>query len=114
MSDKIPRPVLFALSFALCLAIYWPSLQGTPIWDDRSFWFFDSKLKELDYLSIWQYSSWPLSVSLQKLLFDLWGHEYLYYHLFNLGLHFLNAYLLYLIGKKVDLKSPFLLFLLFL
>lgn len=115
MSIKLPRPLLFIFSFLLLLFLYWPSLTGTPIWDDLPFWFADSAMKPGTFYSdIWLRYAWPFSVSVQKLLLAIGKKHYFFYHLFNFGLHFTNSFLVYHLGRVLRFRYPFLLFLLFL
>lgn len=115
MSIAIPKQVLFILSFILGLGLYWPALNGTPIWDDFSFWFADSVMKpEVSYPHIWKNFAWPLSVSIQKVMLSILDRNYFYYHLISYLLHFTNSYLVYRLGKVLNLKYPFLYFILFL
>ncbi len=115
MSKKLPRALLFVISFNVAFLLYSSSVRGLPIWDDLPYWFFDPAMKpDVSYLSIWRSYGWPFSISVQKLAFGLWKNQYAFYHVFNFCLHFLNSYLVYLLGKRLRLRSPFLYFLLFL
>ena len=115
MSIKLRKEVLFLLSFLLAFALYWPSMNGTPIWDDLTFWFNDPVMgPHMSYLTIWKNFGWPFSVSLQKAMLSLIGTNYLIYHLINFFIHSLNSLLVYFLGKELKLKFPILFFLLFL
>jgi hypothetical protein len=115
MSIKIPKPLLFILSFVVALALYWPAMNGTPIWDDFTFWFSDPVMKSsLSYTEIWLRFAWPFSVSVQKLLLALWDKNYFYYHLLCFSLHYANSLLVYRLSRLARLKYAFLVFLLFL
>ncbi len=115
MSLKINRVIFFILAFIALVFLYLPALKGTPIWDDFSYWFNDPAMqRRVTYLNIWSHYAWPLSVSLQKLLLTFFKKNYEIYHGINLLLHFLNAFLVYKLGKILRLKYNFLLFLLFL
>lgn len=115
MSIKIPRPVLFFLAYSIAFALYWPAMNGTPIWDDMLFWFADPVMYEgTSYGTIIKNFAWPVSVSIQKFLISIWGSKYLNYHLLNLFLHFVNAFLVYRIGRWLKIRYSFFLFALFL
>ncbi len=87
---------LFTFAFALAFVLYWPAMQGHPIWDDISYWFFDPVMfPSFPYLEIWKNFSWPLSVTTQKILFSLFGNKYWVYHVINFVLHCFNAWLVY-------------------
>jgi len=115
MINTIPKPVFILVSLLLCLVLYWPSMNGQPVWDDLSYWFnYDVITKDFSYLTIWGNFGWPLSVSIQKLLFGWWNHQYLNYHLLNFLLHGLNAFFLMKVAERLKLPYARILFLLFL
>ena len=108
---------LFTFAFALAFVLYWPAMQGYPIWDDISYWFFDPVMfPSFPYLDIWKNFSWPLSVSTQKLLFSLLGDKYWVYHLINFVIHCFNAWMVYhfLILLRLRRSYAFIGFLFFL
>jgi hypothetical protein len=106
MSNKIPNPLFIFLSFFIATVLYWPSLQGGPLWDDVFFLFqSDYIASDFFYSKILLNFNWPISVLTHKWLFGFWGYHYLYYHLLNLFLHFLNSYLLLKLAER--LKIPF-------
>lgn len=115
MTNRVPEKTWLFLAFVFTFIVYWPSLQGFPIWDDLTFWFDDPGLKNgVTYQTIWGHYSWPLSVTLQKFLLGLFGERYLYYHLLSVTIHFINALIIFKIGKLLEIKQAILLFLLFL
>lgn len=115
MISRIPNPIFLIVSLLIGLGLYWPSMNGQPVWDDFSYMFkFNVVTRDFSYLTIWKDFNWPLSVSVQRILFSWWRYEYLYYHLLNFFLHFLNALLLLRITEKLKLPFSRLLFLLFL
>lgn len=115
MNTRILKPAIFVLSFFVALALYWPAMNGSPIWDDFSFWFTDPVMKkDMSYLTIWLNYAWPFSVSVQKLAYNLWDKEYLYYHLLSFCIHFANSLLVYKLGRLFRFKHPIIFFLLFL
>jgi hypothetical protein len=115
MINRIPKSIFLFASFLLLLAMYWPSMHGLPVWDDLSYMFkYDVVTKDFSYLTIFKDFAWPLSVSFQKVLFHWWGHNYTYYHLLNVGLHFLNAFLLLKVADFFKISFSRILFLIFL
>ena len=115
MINRIPKSIFLFASFLLLLALYWPSMHGLPVWDDLSYMFkYDVVTKDFSYLTIFKDFAWPLSVSFQKVLFHWWGHNYTNYHLLNVGLHFLNAFLLLKVADFFKLSFSRILFLIFL
>ena len=115
MSIKFNKVVFFILAFSITTALYLPAMNGSPIWDDFSYWFNDPVMKsKVSYLKIWINYAWPLSVSLQKFILVFFKKNYVYYHVLNLFLHFLNSFLVYKLGKLIRLKNTFIYFLLFL
>lgn len=115
MNVNIPKPFIILGAFLFALVLYWPALQGTPIWDDNTFWFSDPNIiGDYSYLNFWKYSSWPLSNSIERFLYGLWGRQFLPYHLISLSLHFINSYLVFILAKKIKFISPLSLFLFFL
>ena len=115
MPKSIPRPVLILVSFLLLLGLYYPSLNGDPIWDDYHNIFNDSVITgNFSYWTIFKDFAWPISVSAKKVLYSLWKDEYFYYHLLNLLLHFLNSYLFLKTLEKLNLPYRRLTYFLFL
>jgi hypothetical protein len=115
MNIKIKDPLFFGLAGLVLILLYIPALNGLPIWDDLSFWFNDPVIvHEYAFFDIWKRFAWPFSVSLQKLLWQFAGENFWFYHLFNLALHFLNAWLLYLIAGRLNLPLRRWLFIFFL
>lgn len=107
--------VFFILSLLGASFIYWPLMHGMPIWDDLPYWFFDNVMfSNFSYLEVWKNFVWPLSVTVQKALLQIFHYRFFNYHLFNLILHFINAGLVYLLGKKLHLRHSKLFFLAFL
>ena len=92
----------FALLLWVTLAVYWPALQGGPLWDDDSH-ITRPELQSLHGLwRIWfdvgaapQY--YPLLHSAFWFEHQMWGDQALGYHLTNIVLHVIAAGLLFLI-----------------
>ncbi|HXH30716.1 MAG TPA: tetratricopeptide repeat protein [Bacteriovoracaceae bacterium] len=114
MSIKLPKTLLFILSFCVGLLLYVPSITGTPIWDDMPFWFGDPAMyQDFSYLRIWTNYGWPFSVTFQKLALAVFKDQYVFYHVINFLLHFVNSLLVYSLGRRLRLKHPSIYFLLF-
>jgi hypothetical protein len=114
MISRIPKPLLFLISFLLGLGLYWPSMNGQPVWDDMSYLFrYDVIVGDFPYLTIWKEFGWPLSVSTHKFLFGFWKNDYLNYHLLNFIVHFINSILILNIAEKLKLPFARLLFIFF-
>jgi hypothetical protein len=109
------KKLIFPLSYLIAVIIYWPALNGTPAWDDFPFWFEDPVMKPtMSYLEILKNFAWPFSVIFQKFLYNVFNENYYIYHLINLSIHFLNAFLVYKLAQHIKLNRPFILFFLFL
>ena len=109
------KPLIFIFSYLLAVALYWPSLNGSPAWDDFPYWFNDPVMTpSMSYLEILKNFAWPFSVSLQKVLYTFFQDNYFVYHAISLFIHGLNAYLVYKLARLLRVKYPFLFFFLFL
>lgn len=113
MSIRIPKYIWFILAYVLAVCLYWPAMNGTPIWDDNFFWFSDPMMR-VPYSDYWKNFAWPFSVSVQKLLLNLFEENYSGYHIVNLVLHFANSYLVYRLARLLKFRFAFMFFLLFL
>lgn len=104
---------LISAAFLLCGALYWPALTGLPVWDDLTYWFYNPEMK-LSYSEFWRFFSWPVTFTVQKLMLDLLGERFFLYHLLSLILHFVNAWLVFVVAKRLNWPKPSWVFLLFL
>jgi hypothetical protein len=103
--------IIWPLYIILGLVIFWPSLNGLPVFDDNSFIFQSSKL--FDAPSPWAFwdpssgftRSWPLSFSILWGLYQIFGQAFWCFKLVNILLHSINAVLVYNITKK---RNPLL------
>lgn len=94
----------------LCLTAYLPALDGQFIWDDRAH-LTHPQLRSLSGLwHIWftpgatqQY--YPLLHSVFWIQYRLWGEWPTGYHLVNVFLHAINACLVLLIGRRLELPG---------
>lgn len=114
MISRIPKPLLFLIIFVIGAVLYWPSMNGQPVWDDMSYLFrYGVIVGNFPYSTIWKDFGWPLSVSTHKALFGFWKFEYFNYHLLNYFFHFLNSILILNIAEKLRLPFARLLFIFF-
>lgn len=91
---------LLILIFSI-LVIYFPSIDGTLVWDDKS------ELSDLSpikgdfnsFISIWFSPNgpdyYPIKSTLQWIEWHLWGDNMFGYHAFNVGLHILSVILIW-------------------
>ena len=108
-----PDAALAAGIFFSVLLVYWPALAGGLIWDDNAH-ITPPALRSLQGLRrIWlelgatqQY--YPLLHSAFWLEHRLWGDAVLGYHLVNLTLHALSAFLVVLIVRRLELPGAWL------
>lgn len=114
MSKKF-QLVFIPLSFLLCLGLYYPSLNGAPIWDDINFWFQDPALQTgASTIHILKNYAWPVSVGLQKFLLGLFHENYILYHLLGLVLHSANALMVLKLANKLNARFANWIYLIFL
>ena len=108
----------YSLLILICGITFWiflPGLRGGFIWDDAT------QIRDNPFLDNWMYFWKILSSSLREytndkaagplyrptmigsyfVLNQIFGKNPLYFHLYNLGLHLLNGWLLFLIIKNL-------------
>ena len=110
---RLPSCVVFAALLAVALAAYQPAWHGGPLWDDEAH-ITRPELRAVDGLArIWtepgatqQY--YPLLHSTFWALHRLFGDDTLPYHVLNIGLHALNAFLFGLILRRLAVPWPWL------
>lgn len=113
-----PADVKLILRAGLILAlgfwIYWPALHGGWLWDDRDLVADNVLVHDPDGLrKIWfqptcLFDFLPLKVSVEWIEWRLWGEDTLGYHLTNLGLHLVSAFLLWRLLRKLGLRYAWL------
>ena len=90
--------VVAALVVAVFLA-YQPVWQGGFVWDDNTHLLDNPVLKAGGLLQTWipgaYVNYWPLSSSLYRLEYELWGLDPLGFHLVNIALHVTSALLVW-------------------
>lgn len=107
--------IFFSFCFLVLMILYYPTFSGEQIWDDRYF-LFDSAVRhvEFKFLDLLNIFSWPVTILTQKLLLKIFDTEYLYFHITNFCLHFINGLLLFRFLKLKNIPSPRLGFMIFL
>jgi len=102
-------PLLLAAALvASALAIFWPALAGGWLWDDQNLIGQNPALRNLRGLGqIWFAPTgpdyFPLTATVQWVQWHLWGAGAVGYHLTNVGLHALSAWLLWRLLRRLDL-----------
>ena len=112
-TPKPNRIAVFASLVCAAVIAYWPSLQGALLWDDERH-VTRPDLQSLDGLwRIWfhlgatqQY--YPVLHSAFWLEHGIWGDAVLGYHLTNLLLHCISAYLVVLLMRRLALPGAWL------
>lgn len=110
------KPLWFGIGYLVAFLLYWESFTGAPVWDDTTYWFFDPAFNTQTYSSIWKFSTWPLSISLQQFLLGIAGYKWWIYHSVNFIVHGFNSWLVYVLVRTIGLRvlwsyAAFLLFL---
>lgn len=98
------------LIVALGFWVYSPALQGDWLWDDN-FLITDNPLKN-DPAALWKiwtqpgvlYDYYPITYTVQRLQWWLWGTDTLGYHLTNVVLHVASALLIWRLFSKLGLR----------
>ncbi len=104
------KKLLPALAIIIAaLAVYWPALNGTWLWDDNLIVHSNVRLHTLAGLGkIWFAAPttdyWPLTWTLLWLEWHLWGDAPLGYHLVSLALHITSAFLIWRILARLGLR----------
>lgn len=99
-----------ALIVAAILAIYWPVIHGSWLWDDDLLITNNQLIHDPDGLwRIW-FQPWvlidffPITVTVQWIEWQLWGMDTTGYHLLNIFLHALSALLVWRLFSKLGLR----------
>ena len=110
-----PQHVLLGLFIILAtLAAYWPVFSAGFIWDDGAYVTENPLLTDADGLSrIWfsahsQSQYFPLVFTTLRLEYDLWGLNPVGYHAVNVGLHVVNALLIWALLRRLALPGAWL------
>lgn len=95
----------------LTLLAYWPALWGGFIWDDDAYVTRNPLLSAPDGLwRIWftahkQSQYFPLTFTTLRFAYGLWGLNPLGYHALNLGLHCINALLVWAVLRRLGVPG---------
>jgi tetratricopeptide (TPR) repeat protein len=88
------------------VAAYWPALWGGFLWDDDLYVYENRLLHEPDGLwRIWlttdfESQFFPLTITVLRFAYQLWGLETFGYHALNVAVHLLNTFLVWrLLGR---------------
>lgn len=100
----------FLISLTASFVVYWPSMTGEFIMDDRGYITQNPLITQTDSPGIFWTSFespdfWPLSYSAYWLLFRLFGESPLGYHFVNVVLHAFNATLILSLTASLGLSS---------
>lgn len=111
-SWKSPLLALIA-SFAICFLVYSPALRAGFNIDDDLIVVENPQMRSLEGLGkIWtsadQYDYWPLSYTAFWAQMQIWGENPLPFHAFNLFLHAINAWLLFLLLRRLGIPAAWL------
>ena len=110
-STWLPRALLI---IAVTLWIYWPALGGAFVWDDG--WYLVTNPLMHGWIGLWKFwfqpGSWveyyPVQETVQWVQWQLWGEVTLGYHLTNVALHVVSAFLVWRLLAKFGLRLAWL------
>lgn len=103
---QLPSIILILGLVILSIVLYWPALNGRPIWDDWHFLFgFYPVIRDFSLWKIWTEFNWPLSVVIHKGLYSLFRETFWAYHFINLTLHLLNTLLIFKLAQRLKISS---------
>ena len=115
-SGRAPAQKLFVLGLLLIVSVaaaYFPAWNGKPIWDDNAHMTAPELRSAHGLFEIWtrigatqQY--YPLAHTVFWIEHSLWGDAVLPYHLLNILLHGLSAFVLYRILRTLDISGAWL------
>ncbi len=108
---------VYILAAMLVIAVflaYWPAIHGAFVWDDDDYVSKNELLTAPDGLHrIWfsldspsQY--FPLVYTTFRMEYAMWGLETTGYHVVNILLHLANAFLVYLVLRRLSIKGAWL------
>jgi len=99
--------LVISLILPATLAVYWPVLDAGFVWDDDDYVTENLALRDLGGLyRVWTWAGatpqyYPMVFSTFWVEYHLWGLNPLGYHLVNVLLHALNAFLLWLLLRRL-------------
>jgi protein O-mannosyl-transferase len=103
---------LAAVLTLVVFLVYQPAWHGTYLWDDDTHLLDNPVLRPGGFLRTWTpgtYANyWPVTATVYRLEFELWGFDPLGYHLVNIALHALSTVLLWRILIRLQVPGGFL------
>jgi tetratricopeptide (TPR) repeat protein len=94
------------LILGLLVAVYWPALRGSFVWDDLMLVENNLLLKgQFNLLSIWFRTDFPLSNVAFWLQWHVWGNHPAGYHAVNLLLHATSSLLLWRVLRRLSVPG---------
>ena len=115
LSDRGEWRRWWLLALVLTLAVflaYQPAWHGGFVWDDDVHLLSNPVLKSGGLLNTWilgtNYNYWPLTSSLYRIAYELWGLNPLGYHLLNIALHAAAALLVWRLLEELKIPGAFL------
>ncbi len=103
-----------ALMAVLILAVYWPALRGGFILDDEDLL---QRCGQATWQQIWFSTTlpdyWPLTESMLRIEWGMWGYQTLGYHVVNLLLHLGAAVMVWRVLKLLAVPGAFVAAMLF-
>lgn len=109
--------IILPFFLILSLFVFFPTIFGSPLWDDWSFIFRNSFMHQntsiLAYFNGTEERAWPVFHTFLWFLLKLFKDNYSYYHLVSIFLHGLNGYLCWVLLKKLEFKNCLLLAIIF-
>jgi tetratricopeptide (TPR) repeat protein len=107
--SKIPDWVLGLLLVGVTLVVYWPSINGQPVWDDDANMTKPELRSAAGLARIWTQPSgaqyYPLTHTVFWVEYRLFGDATIGYHLLNILLHFFSALLLVTILRRLGMPG---------
>jgi protein O-mannosyl-transferase len=98
-SDRVKNCLFAATLVAAVFLVYQPAWNGGFLWDDDTHLLNNPVLRPGGLLRTWvpgTYANyWPLTATVYRLEFDMWGLDPLGFHLVNIALHALSALLVW-------------------
>jgi tetratricopeptide (TPR) repeat protein len=118
-SNKWGSWVVAAILVITCIIIYTPAMRGDFIWDDDAYITDNPLITAPDGMRrIWfsfdhpsQY--FPLTYTVFRLGYQMWGFDTFGYHLINVLIHIANAFLVWIVLVKLRLRWAWLAVLIF-
>lgn len=110
ISPKVASVIGMLIMLAATVVVFWPAFHGGFIWDDNALVTESWQVKSKDGLkAIWLGQDvaayWPMTSTFFWLEWRLWGMNASGYHCVNVGLHLLNAILLWRVLRHLQIRG---------